>query len=79
MIVVTFTTVGYGDFSPVTVYGQLVSMFVLIYVYDDDDDEARKPYPANNVEPGHAHLHLNQINRVKCQVSSGGGANRKRR
>ena len=31
MIVVTFTTVGYGDFSPVTVYGQLVSMFVLIF------------------------------------------------
>ena len=31
MIVVTFTTVGYGDFSPVTVYGQMVSMFVLLF------------------------------------------------
>ena len=58
---------------------RLCSCSMLIYVYDDDDDEERKPYPANNVEPGHARLHLNQINRVKCQVSSGGGANRKRR
>ena len=51
---------------------------MLIYVYDDDDDEARKPYPANNVEPGHARLHLNQINRVKCQVAAAGIASEDR-
>ena len=41
-------------------------------VYDDDDDEETTAYPANDVEPGHARLHLNPINRVKCQVAAAG-------
>ena len=45
---------------------------MLIYVYDDDDDEETTAYPANDVEPGHARLHLNPINRVKCQVAAAG-------
>ena len=43
---------------------------MLIYVYDDDDDEETAAYPENDVEPGHARLHLNQINRVKWRRES---------
>ena len=48
-----------------TMTGQDVLTSMADDVYDDDDDEEATAYPANDVEPGHARLHLNQINRVK--------------